>query len=93
MPDLQIFAASQPIPVIPKHGLRGKHAIHAIEHGFTKDAVDAMVVPQEKQRGTTTESTVATYTGGQGWAGMRWLMCPLMFPVRCNMNVGIYGFV
>ena len=65
--DLQICAASQPIPAIPKlHGLRGKHAI---EPGFTKDAVDEKV-PQEKQRGTTTESTVATYTGGQGWTGM-----------------------
>lgn len=50
--------------------LKGKHAIHAIEPGFTKDAVDAMVVPQEKQRGTTTESTVATYTGGQGVNGV-----------------------
>lgn len=46
--------------------LKGKHAI---EPGFTKDAVDEKV-PQEKQRGTTTESTVATYTGGQGVNGV-----------------------
>ena len=64
-------------PNSPKF-LGGKHAI---EPGFTTEkskdriAVDEKV-PHEKQRGTTTESTVATYTGGQGWDGMGWRMFP-----------------
>lgn len=79
----RVFAASQPLdhsePAFQPNSPEFRGGKHAIEPGFTKEnskgriAVDEKV-PTEKQKGTTTESTVATCTGGQGWVGMRWLM-------------------